>query len=502
MIKLNANLSDSSPSPMAVIEASLKKVAEMLAGSAYLSQKFKASFEADFLSGSNENSLSQVLDKLLRWRQHLGTILDKLPCKFHLENFSRYLAEFEHQRYDEIEVPGQYLALRDAAGDFVKLERFESQVEIVRRHGTAFRRIVMIGSDGSRTAFIIQNPSSRQSRREERMVQLMRMADAIVDKKIISRRHGLGFHVQNIVPLSAFVRLIEDPQAFTSLEDVYEWHCKQAGISPDDPVLYFRDSMYKGIESLQIPFKKGSVDLLNLRVDLFEEVCRKFVPADCLSRFVAADQTDACAYWNFRRRFTAQYAAFTFISYALAIGHRFPHKIGFSRDTVNVVAYDLLPALNASGQLTLTEAVPFRLTPNLQHFLTEVGIEGPFASYLCALGQALSGKKQDLADYLSLYVRDELLAWLASPAGSTLAASLLPFPSTDDSISMQSEVAAKIIQNVEIVMKRVQSMACHRESEKGAEVTQPLDQTVLDLISCAVNPQKLAHMDSHWHPWL
>jgi transformation/transcription domain-associated protein len=495
---------------MAVIEASLKKVAEMLAGSAYLSQKFKASFEADFLSSSSssscENGLTGVLDKLLRWKQHLGTVLDKLPCKFHLENFSRYLAEFEHQRYDEIEVPGQYLALRDASSEFVKLDRFESQVEIVKRHGTAFRRIVMCGSDGSKTAFIIQNPTSRQSRREERMVQMMRMADAIVDKKIISRRHGLGFHVQNIVPLSAFVRLIEDPQAFCSLEDVYEWHCKQVGMRPEDPVLYFRDSMYKGIESLQIPFKKGSVDLLNLRVDLFEEVAHKFVPNDCLSRFVQAEHRDACAYWNFRRRFTAQYASFTFISYALAIGHRFPHKIGFSRDAVDLIGYELLPALNASGQLTLTEAVPFRLTPNLQHFLTEVGIEGPFASYLMALGQALSGKKQDLADYLSLYVRDELLAWLASPAGAALATSMLPGAAgaNDDSaaiINMQSELAAKIIQNVEIVMKRVQSMACHRESEKGAEVTQPLDQTVLDLISCAVNPQKLAHMDSHWHPW-
>lgn len=497
MIKLNANLSDSSPPPMTVIEASLKKVADMLAGSTYLSQKFKANFEADFLKGNL--TLTEVMDRLLRWRNQLRLVLDKLPTRFHLENFSRYLAEFEHQRYDEIEIPGQHLALKDAGNDFVKLERFESQVEIVRRHGTAFRRIVMIGSDGGRYAFIIQNPSSRQSRREERMIQLMRMADAIVDKKIISRRHGLSFNPQNIVPLSAFVRLISDNATFTSFEDVYEWHCKQLGILPEDAILYFRDCMYKGIESLQIPFKKGSVDLLNLRVDLFEEICRKYVPNDVLTRYIKSCYPDPEAFWNFRRRFTAQYASFVFMSYVMAVGHRFPHKIGFTTDTVDLITYDLLPALNQSGQLTLTEAVPFRLTPNLQTFLTEVGIEGPFSAYLMALGQALSGKKQDLADYLSLYIRDELLAWLASPQGSAMASSLLP---SDDIFSMQSEIAAKIFQNIEIVMKRVQSMACLRESEKGAEVSQPLDQTVLDLISCAVNPQKLAHMDSHWHPWL
>ena len=496
MVKLNANLSDQSPSPNAVLENSLKKVADILGGSAYLSQKFKASFENDFLK--SELTLADNLDRLLKWNHQLGSVLDKLPNSFHLENFSRYLAEFEHQKYDEIDVPGQYLLLREVGSDFVKLERFDSQVEIVRRHGTSFRRIIMIGNDGSRTGFIVQNPSSRQSRREEKVVQLLRMADAIVDKKIISKRHNLSLSVQNIVPLSAFVRLIQDNDSFVSLESIYEKHCRQVGILPEDPVLYFRDCMLKGIEILQIPFKKGSVDLLNLRVDLFEEICQKFVPSSILNNYVKSIYYDFSSFWNFRRKFTSQYASMVFTTYILAIGHRFPHKIGFSRDSGSFICSELLPTLNQSGQFTLTEAVPFRLTPNIQTFLTDFGIEGPFTTFVAALGQALSGKKQDLSDYLTLFVRDEIFSWANTSQGAAVIQTL---PS-DDIISMQSEIASKIFQNVEIIMKRVQTLGCSKEVEKSAESLLPLDQTILDLISCAANPQKLAHMDGHWHPWL
>ena len=492
MLKLNANASEQSLAPQLVLEMSLKRVADMLNGSTYLSQKFKAAFENDFLK--EPLSLQQSLAQLLKWKQQLAGILDKLPNVFHMENFSRYLAEFEYQKYDDVEIPGQYLSLRDSGSDFIKLERFNSKVEIVRRHGTSFRRLVMIGQDGSRTEFIIQNPSGRQSRREERVMQLLRFAESIIDKKVFSRRHHSSFSVQNIVPLSGFVRLIQDSSSYVSFEGVYEGHCRLRGIQPEDPLIYFRDCLIKGIEGLQVPFKKGSVDLLNLRVDIFDEICRAYVPADVLTRYVQSFCGHFNEYWNFRRRFTSQYASFIFVSYILAAGYRFPFKIGFTRDSAQLISQDLLPMLNQNGQIVLTEAVPFRLTPNIQHFITSNGIEGALTSEIMTLGQALAGRKMDWNDYLSLFIRDEIFHWAQS-------SQLLIAASSDEGVSLHSEIATKTLQNVEIVMKRAQNLACERELEKGSDLTQPLDQTVSDLISCAVNPQKLAHMDSHWHPW-
>jgi len=52
-----------------------------------------------------------------------------------LENLSRHLVEFQKQKYDEVEIPGQYLWNRDTVDnkDFVKIERFLPSIDIVRK---------------------------------------------------------------------------------------------------------------------------------------------------------------------------------------------------------------------------------------------------------------------------------------------------------------------------------------------------------------------------------
>ena len=146
---------------------------------------------------------------------------------------------------------------------------------------------------------------------------------------------------------------------------------QNAGILPEDPILYFRDCMLKGIDTLQIPFKKEVWIYWIWESICFEEICQKFVPSSILNNYVKSIYTDFSSFWNFRRKFTSQYASTIFTTYILAIGHRFPHKIGFTRDSCSLVSSEMLPALNQSGQFTLTEAVPFRLTSehsNLPHW--------------------------------------------------------------------------------------------------------------------------------------
>ena len=53
-------------------------------------------------------SLEELIHKYAHWRHYLETILDSRPKSLNLEHFSQYLVEFEHQKFDEVEVPGQY----------------------------------------------------------------------------------------------------------------------------------------------------------------------------------------------------------------------------------------------------------------------------------------------------------------------------------------------------------------------------------------------------------
>lgn len=64
----------------------------------------------------------------------------------------------------------------------------------------------------------------------------------------------------------------------------------------------------------------------------------------------------------------------------------------------------------ASGQpiIASSEHVPFRLTPNMQHFITRVGIEGVVTSCVTAIAKSLTVPEFDLGGTLSLFVRDEV----------------------------------------------------------------------------------------------
>jgi transformation/transcription domain-associated protein len=98
-----------------------------------------------------------------------------------LEHFSQHLAEFEYQKFDEIEVPGQYLQLRDVPKNFVKIDRFEPTLDVVREYQGChrfykanIRSIVIRGNDGASYPFKAQHPAAKQCRREERLFQLFR----------------------------------------------------------------------------------------------------------------------------------------------------------------------------------------------------------------------------------------------------------------------------------------------------------------------------------------
>ena len=64
----------------------------------------------------------------------------------------------------------------------------------------------------------------------------------------------------------------------------------------------------------------------------------------------------------------------------------------------------------AQGQAVISssESVPFRLTPNMQHFITRTGIEGVVTAATTAISKSLIMPEFDLAGTLSLFIRDEV----------------------------------------------------------------------------------------------
>ena len=61
----------------------------------------------DFIE--SKPNMTQLVERFRNWRDKLEKMLDSRPSIQRLENFSHYLVEFEYQKFDEIEIPGQYL---------------------------------------------------------------------------------------------------------------------------------------------------------------------------------------------------------------------------------------------------------------------------------------------------------------------------------------------------------------------------------------------------------
>lgn len=139
--------------------------------------------------------LREYIRRLQWWRDTYERNLDARPKTQPLDQGGCNLIEFHHARFDDVEIPGQYVqvccntAIRiaeshnqhvDQTEEFVKIARFSPRAELGRGHGHCFRRITMIGSNASQVTFNVQMPAARHCRREERLTQLFRIMNRYI----------------------------------------------------------------------------------------------------------------------------------------------------------------------------------------------------------------------------------------------------------------------------------------------------------------------------------
>ena len=64
-----------------------------------------------------------------------------------------------------------------------------------------------------------------------------------------------------------------------------------------------------------------------------------------------------------------------------------------------------------SGDLDANRPVPFRLTPPLQAFITQIGITGPLQLSMLAAARCFVQPHHSLESFLKAILRDEFIAW-------------------------------------------------------------------------------------------
>ncbi|KAI0379979.1 hypothetical protein F5Y04DRAFT_111719 [Hypomontagnella monticulosa] len=457
----------------AATETNITRFAETI-----LPAHIKKSFEADFVQV--KPTMFEYIHKLRKWRDKFEEKLDRRNPNANLEAYSRHLSEFRYQKFDDVEVPGQYLQHKDKNQDFIRIDRFLPNVELVRGIGGSHRRLKIRGHDGSVHSFAVQHPAARHCRREERILQLFRHLNQTLAKKKESRRRDLQFTVPLVVPLAPHIRIVQDDPSYITLQGIYEDHCRRNRMLKDEPVMFTMDKLRGLIDPRAT---KPPEQTATARLEVFTAIQEKWVPPTAVLEYFQSIFPEFSEFWLFRRRFSYQLSALTFMTYILYSTNRYPHKMHIARGSGKIWGSEVMSYM-APGKPFFhnPEPVPFRLTPNLQTLMGPLATEGIFSCSIMAIARCLTEPEFELEHALTLFVRDEVIFW---------------FTSSHRTIQLNENQLRDTVQtNCDMIVKRAVSLA---QSPVG---NLPANQTVIDLIARAVNPMNLAQCDALWMPYL
>lgn len=453
----------------------------------------RKAFENDFVTA--KPYMREYIHKLRKWRDRFETRLDRRTQHLNLEAFGPNLSEFKFQKFHEVEIPGQYLLHKDKNQDFIRVERFLPDIELARGpNGICHRRLRIRGHDGSVHPFAIQHPAARTCRREERILQMFRFFNEVLAKRKESRRRRISFLLPVMVPLTAAMRMVQEDPSYITLQGIYENYCRQKQMSRDEPIIYtisrLRElspvsasvSRFYSEESANIRHQKTQEQAQIIRLQNYEAIQAKLVPNDIVLNYFQSIYPNFADFWLFRRQFAYQLATVTFMTYIMHMRDRNPSRMAISRGTGNVWGSELVPSMVSSKPMFHNpEPVPFRLTPNLQMLMGPIALEGIYSAAVLVIAKSLTEPEFKLEGQLSVFIRDEVIF----------------FNTQNHRGSVQTSQLHEAVQNNgDLIVKRAIALA------KAPEGNLPANQTVIDLISKAVNPMKLAQAEPLWMPYL
>ncbi|KAL1426892.1 hypothetical protein MTO96_000428 [Rhipicephalus appendiculatus] len=443
-------------------------------------QKMKGQFTTDFDFGApGAMKLHNLINKLKKWIKILEAKTKLLPKSLLIEEKCRFLSNFSQQTAD-VALPGEFLMPKHSHY-YVRVARFMPRVEIVQKYNTAARRLYLRGQNGKIYPYLVVNDAClSDARREERVLQLLRMLNNLLDKQKETARRFLHLAVPRVVAVSPQMRLVEDNPASVSLLHIYKQRCGQRGVEHDAPVGRY----YERLAAVQARGSQASHQVLR---DILRDVQGSMVPRTLLRDWALTTFQAPTHYWTFRKQFTLQLALAGFAEFVMHLTRLNPDMMYLHQDSGFMnFSYFKFDVDDISGDLDANRPVPFRLTPNLSEFMTSIGVAGSMTAGMIATARCVAQPNFKLQALLRAILRDEFIAWHKKKQDD----SLTPGSAPQD---MDGELLISMVSKaVSAVMSRLQTLATF----DGA------DSKVSTLVAAANSHDNLCRMDPAWHPWL
>lgn len=303
-----------------------------------LHSDLRASVERDFIT--NQPKMRDYIKRLQFWRDFYEKTIDQRPHFQPLDSSGINLTDFHYTKFEDVEVPGQYVQHIDQADELVRIARFHPRAELCRGFGFCYRRITMIGHNGTAYTFNVQMPAARHCRREERLVQLFRIMNCVLRKRKESRRRNLQFHLPTAVALGTQLRLILNDSSYVSMQEIYDNYAFAHGMTHEDTILQFCDRQ-RQLHDPSVP--RTDARFIQLKMEIIEEIQAKMLPENVLTNYMIKNMADSESLWLMRKQFAMQTAATAFLTYVCCLNNRAPSRFHISRKTGQMYMTEMLP---------------------------------------------------------------------------------------------------------------------------------------------------------------
>lgn len=439
-------------------------------------QKMKQEFSTDLdFTVPGAKKLQNLIEKLKKWISVLQAKAKTLPKSILIEEKCRFLSNFS-QHTAEVELPGEFL-LPKHAHYYVKISRFMPRVDIVHKHNTAARRLHIRGHNGKIYPYLVVNDSYiGDARREERVLQLLRMLNHYLGKQKETSSRFLHITVPRVVAVSPQMRLVEDNPASVSLHDVYREGCEKRGMDHDAPIARY----YERLQEVQASAIQPSHHVLK---DIFKEIQRKMVPRNMLKEWALRTFPSTTDFWTFRKMLMLQLSLACFIEYIFHLTRLNPDMMYLHKDSGLInVSYFRFDVDDQAVEMP----VRFRLTPNLTEFISAVGVRGPLTASAIAAARCLVQPGFKVKTILRAILRDEMVYKQKTHSDRPENAAL-PSSDLEGKLIIDSVCSA-----VNAILQRLTSLAQFEGPESK----------MATLVAISTNEDNLCRMDPAWHPWL
>lgn len=444
-------------------------------------QRMKIQFTTDFdFSAPGAMRLQNLIEKLKKWIAVLQTKTKMLPKSILIEEKCRFLVNF-NQQTAEIELPGEFL-LPKHSHYYVKISRFMPRVDIIQKHNTAARRLYIRGHNGKVYPYLVVNDSYiGDARREERVLQLMRMLNHYLGKQKETSSRFLHITVPRVVAVSPQMRLVEDNPASVSLHDIYKESCAKRGMDHDAPIARY----YERLQNVQVSGIQPGHHILK---EIFKEVQKNMVPKNLLKEWALRTFPATTDYWTFRKMFMLQLSLACFVEYIFHLTRLNPDMMYIHKDSGLLnVSYFKFNVDNAATDLDPNHPVPFRLTPNLTELISSIGVKGPLTACGIASARCLVQPSFKVKTILRAILRDEMIYKQKTQGDRTQENVSLPAADLEGKILIDN-----VTRSVNAILTRLNNLAKFEgtDSKMGA------------LVAVGTNEDNLCRTDPAWHPWL